>query len=210
MKKILCYGDSNTWGSDALGGPRFEWSTRWPGVLREELAPHAEVQEGAIPGRTIGFDHPDAGEVLNGLKVLPSFLLSHRPLDLVIIMLGTNDVNQMYSPTVELITDQLGKMIDMVKNDAFHGGEKAPLILIICPPPVVTPDAPITHDHHLATSQQLAKAYQTLCREKDTFFLDAGKIITTSKVDGIHYEKNDHLLLGKKVAEKVNEILTKS
>ena len=92
MKTILCFGDSLTWGYDPVGPGRHAHDVRWPSVLEAELGGKARVIAEGLNGRTTVFDDFAAGADRNGARVLPTLLTSHAPLDLVIIMLGTNDM----------------------------------------------------------------------------------------------------------------------
>ena len=96
QKTILCYGDSNTWGYDPVNACRYDRNIRWPGVLQKELGQAYYVKEEGLCGRTTVWDDPVEGHK-NGLKQLTPILHSHCPLDLVVIMLGTNDLKMRYS-----------------------------------------------------------------------------------------------------------------
>ncbi|HKQ31741.1 MAG TPA: GDSL-type esterase/lipase family protein, partial [Thermodesulfobacteriota bacterium] len=91
MKSVLCYGDSITWGFNPADGTRFAFDDRWPGILQSELGPGYRIIEESVPGRTTNWDSPYLPD-RNGRKSLPLALESHMPVDLVILMLGTNDL----------------------------------------------------------------------------------------------------------------------
>ena len=91
MKNILCYGDSNTWGFIPGSGKRYTEDIRWTGLLQRGLGHGYQVIEAGVNGRTTSFDDPFCN-YLNGWKSLPYSLLSAKPVDLLIISLGTNDL----------------------------------------------------------------------------------------------------------------------
>ena len=95
MKTILCYGDSNTYGYDPSNGFRYPKNVRWTGVLADLLGPEFTVIEEGCNGRTTVFDDPLEGWK-NGLDYLKPCLNSHKPIDLVILMLGSNDLKDIF------------------------------------------------------------------------------------------------------------------
>jgi lysophospholipase L1-like esterase len=97
IKTVLCYGDSNTWGSDPETGERFAPEVRWPGVLRQALGEGYWVVEEGLNGRTTVRDDPIEGAHKNGRTYLPACLEFHKPIDLVLIMLGTNDLKARFA-----------------------------------------------------------------------------------------------------------------
>ena len=118
MKRILVFGDSNSWGyTDEDNGQRYE--KRWPILLSQELIQkgfNTEIIEDCLPGRTTNIDDPQDGIHLNGAKVLKSSLLSHSPIDLVILMLGTNDLKFRFQRTAENIADGIKELIQNWDN----------------------------------------------------------------------------------------------
>jgi lysophospholipase L1-like esterase len=99
VKTILCYGDSNTWGCIPLTGPqpprRYGPARRWPGVLRRELGDGYWIVEEGLNGRTTVWDDP-LEPFRSGKELLVPCLMTHEPIDLVIVMLGTNDLRSRY------------------------------------------------------------------------------------------------------------------
>ncbi|MEZ4556101.1 MAG: GDSL-type esterase/lipase family protein [Caldilineaceae bacterium] len=135
MKTILCFGDSNTWGSDPAGGPRFDLHTRWPGVLRDQLGDGYWVIEEGQRGRTTVWDDPIEG-YKNGKDYLIPCLYSHQPLDLVIILLGTNDLKMRFSVPAFDIANSAGVLVDVVQKSDAGRDNAPPPVLLIAPPPV--------------------------------------------------------------------------
>ncbi len=136
MKTILCYGDSNTWGSDPETGDRFPEDTRWPGVVRRTLGDGYHVIEEGLPGRTTVREDPIEGEHKNGRAYLRPCLESHRPIDLVTLMLGTNDLKQRFGSSASDIAQGAASLAEMALRSGCGPGGGAPAVLLVAPPPV--------------------------------------------------------------------------
>lgn len=136
-KRILCYGDSNTWGwvPSSMGAKRYNKSNRWTGVLQNLLGDEYEVLEEGLGARTTMFDDPRPEfPQRNGLATLPIILESHLPLSYVVIMLGTTDTKDMLSLDVESIVQGMEKLIHVVKKSRNLDNCSKPRILIVVPP----------------------------------------------------------------------------
>jgi lysophospholipase L1-like esterase len=206
MKTILCYGDSNTWGYDPASGKRLDIGSRWPGVLRRELGGGYHVIEEGLPGRTTVWDDP-IEQHKNGRTYLLPCIYSHMA-DLVIILLGTNDLKHRFSLTAFDIAQGAKLLASLVMKSDSGPGWSRPQALLIAPPPVTR----LSYFEDMfrgarEKSQELAKQFAAAARECGCHFLDAGTLVTSSNLDGIHFEKSQHEILGTAVAEKVREIL---
>ena len=217
MKTILCFGDSNTWGwnaarIDANGNPaRFDFDTRWPGILQRELGPGFRVVEEALNGRTTAFDDP-LFPMRNGLAVLPMLLETHAPIDLLVIMLGGNDTKRMYNMSPGEIAFALDLLVGAA-SVRYAGGEP-PKVLIIAPPH--NPEGIATGkfgfvfgDEAASKSRALAREYEITARNRGCFFLDAHE--AGAAIDGedqVHMSESGHAALGKAVTRKVLDILS--
>ena len=213
-KRILCFGDSLTWGwvpqIDGAPTTRYPSDVRWTGQLQNSLGHGYVVIEEGLNGRTTSLDDPTDPR-LNGSDYLPSALASHLPLDLVIVMLGTNDTKAYFKRSAIEITAGMSKLIGQVLSSAGGAGTvyPAPELLIMAPPPL----APIPNPHfkslfdgaHEKTAQ-LGTLYGNLADFKNINFLDAGELLSTDGADGIHFSEANNLTLGKTVAEKVKSI----
>jgi lysophospholipase L1-like esterase len=135
-KTVLCYGDSNTWGYNPKTGQRYGRDERWPGVLRKELGQGYLVVEEGLNGRTTVWDDPIEGHK-NGKTYLIPCLETHKPIDLVIVMLGTNDLKMRFSVSAFDIANGAGVLVDIVQKSAAGPQDKAPEVLLLAPPPVV-------------------------------------------------------------------------
>jgi lysophospholipase L1-like esterase len=210
VRTILCYGDSNTWGCipEEGEGParRFGPDVRWPRVLRTELGEGYDVVEEGLNGRTTIWDDPDE-PYRNGKELLMPTLLSHKPLDLVIVMLGTNDLPR-EDVTAGDIAEGAGQLVDEIVHSECGREGSAPAVLLVCPPPVGR--VPDEFRGAAEKSRVLAGHYRAVAEQRSCAFLDAGAHIGSSDVDGIHLEAEAHRRLGQVVAERVRELLGRS
>ena len=208
-KNILCYGDSNTWGSNASGEARFDCAERWPGVLQNALGNGYRVIEEGLPGRTTVWDDPIEG-YKNGLTYLHPCLASHAPLDLVILMLGTNDLKARFSLTAYDIAQGAGVLVRVIQKSEAGVGGAAPLILLIAPSRIHPPDgsdAALMFSGGAQKSAALGEQFARMAAEYACGFLDAENLVSLDPVDGIHLTREDHHRLGETVAEKVRAML---
>ncbi len=208
MKTILCYGDSNTWGTDPVSDDRFDRDERWPGVLRLELGEDYLVIEEGLGGRTTVWSDPVEGYHKNGKDYLLPCLETHRPLDLVIIMLGTNDLKKRFSASAFDIANGVGVLVDIVHKSASGRNGGVPKVLVLTPPPLgkLTGFAEMFEGAE-PKSRKLSEHYRRIAQEKGCALLDTGQVIVSSDLDGIHFEKGEHQKLGRAVAARVREIL---
>ena len=208
MKTILCYGDSNTWGWNPVNQTRYAMNERWPGVMRAELGADYLVIEEGLNGRTTVWDDPIEG-YKNGSTYLVPCLETHRPLDLVIIMLGTNDLKKRFSVSAFDIANGAGVLVDIVQKSIAGPDGQAPAVLLICPPPVATlvDDFAEMFEGAEEKSRRLAKHYARVAQERGCAFFDAGTVIVSSAIDGIHLEPGEHQKLGKAVAAHVRALV---
>jgi lysophospholipase L1-like esterase len=210
MKTLLCFGDSNTWGSATFQdrGRRYPIGQRWPSILQERLGADWQVIPEGLSARTTVHPDPIEGPWLNGSAYLLPCLKSHRPLDLVVIMLGTNDLKQRFSVSAVDIAKGAGVLLDIVRTSQCGPQEGAPPALLICPPPILDrfgtrPEfAEIFAGGH-EKSLKLAEHYRAAAAERGAAFMNAGEVIRSSAFDGIHLDADQQLALGNAVADKV-------
>jgi lysophospholipase L1-like esterase len=206
MKTIVCFGDSNTWGADPLQGPRFNKLQRWPGILRNILGDQYWIIEEGLCGRTTISEDPVESYKCGKDYLIPC-LQSHTPVDLVIIMLGTNDLKKRFSLSVGEIAKGVGVLAELVQKINYPFGYTAPQILLIAPPPIL--EAGQFKEMFAGGAEkslQFGAYYAEVATNLGCHFLDAGKIVRSSPVDGIHFDAREHAKLGTAVAEKVMEI----
>ena len=215
MKTVLCYGDSNTWGHiPGSNGSRYDHKTRWPMAVKRLLNegcppddPAWWVVEEGQNGRTTTREDPLEGDK-NGFRQLVPILESHRPIRIVVIMLGTNDLKPRFNPSAADIALGAQRLVEAVKASGMGPGGSAPAILAICPPPVSeNPENPVFR--HIfaggeAISRELPYWFDRLVRQESGVpVIDAGKIIVSSRADGIHLDPEAHAKLAKAVAEAI-------
>ena len=210
MKTILCYGDSNTWGYDPRTAGRYDHKTRWPmamaRLLNKDTPPEDPawwVIEEGLNGRTSCREDPVEGDK-NGLRQLLPILESHKPLDVVAVMLGTNDLKPRFNPNPFDIAQGVQRVVSAIQESKFGPGDSAPKVIMICPPPTVKSRV-FTHifGDSIALSKKLEPFYRQLAGECGALYLYAGKHVKTSKADGIHFEREGHLALAEAMAEIV-------
>ena len=210
---LLCYGDSNTHGTVPMETledmNRFDPAERWPGVLAAALGAGWQVVEAGLPGRTTVHPDPVSGAHKNGLAVLPAVLESHRPIDLVVLMLGTNDLKWRFQvPPVE-IGESVSALVRTIHHSAAGPGGAAPAVLLVAPPAVFeTGCLAEIFAGAAAKSQALPAVYAGIARRHGIGFLDAATVIASSPRDGVHFEVADHLKLGRAIAAAVRDHLS--
>ena len=214
--RILCFGDSNTWGYAPVPAPpsvRHAEQDRWPQVMGAALGDVTVIEEG-LNGRTTDADDPLipqlAGAGVNGAAYLPAAMASHNPLDLVIIMLGTNDLKPHLNRLPPRIAMGAKRLLDIVRT--LDGGVGTaypnPKALLICPPPPGTL-SPYFADHYAGGAQKgraLPPLYAAVAERAGAAFLDAGTVITTDGDDGVHFSAAMQRRLGLAVADKVRAL----
>ena len=203
MAVVMCFGDSNTHGTPPITElgryERFGGGQRWPSLLTG----HEVIEEG-LPGRTAMYDDPVMGAHMNGQAGLKIALESHGPIDVLVLMLGTNDVKARFTSTPEQVVGGIASLLDIAQHRLMqerHGGFQT---LLICPPPVVEV-GPIRHEFWggAARSSALAPMYQALATARGIGFLDAGAVIAVSPIDGVHFGIEEHAKLATAVQEKL-------
>lgn len=195
MHRILCFGDSNTYGYPPGGGPRMDAQTRWPCLLGAKL--HCQVLEEGVCGR-VAFYH-DAGPQEQTLRALKRALVRHAPIDGIVLMLGTNDCRSACAPDAQAIACRIGHFVQC----AHQHSPKAKVLLIAPPPVLPCEDAVIgpTTQRAAALSRALPSQLFLLAQREGCLFLDAGRFIAVSPVDGVHLDSASHAALAEAVAQ---------
>ena len=210
MRSVLCYGDSNTYGQTDADTPdaRFGPSERWPGVMRDRLGNDWLVIEEGLSGRTTVEDDPIEGAERNGRRYLRPCVLSHKPLDLVILMLGTNDLKRRFNKSPAEIGWGVRALIwDIRDLPAGHDG-RMPEVLLVAPPPIQAElgDWADVFEGGYEKSLALADVFERVAEAEEVHFFDAGTVVDTGGGDGFHLDRAAHRRLGMAISQEVESI----
>jgi hypothetical protein len=216
LKNFLIFGDSNSWGfTDEDEGQRYD--KRWPIVFINHLNKigiSCNLIEDSLPGRTTNIDDGKDGIHLNGSSVFKSSLLANSPIDMVLIMLGTNDLKKRFNREPEGVANGIEDLITIAQS-TFSGvgswhDQNLPKVIILCPPSL----------GHLAInsrwsnydewkgafekSQSLYNSYEKVCSKKKVQLIDSNFLIKSSDQDPIHWSKSSHQIFGKEIAKIIS------
>nr|WP_084554829.1 GDSL-type esterase/lipase family protein [Eubacterium xylanophilum] len=201
MKRILCFGDSNTDGYSPDGG-RYDDDVRWPGVLGALLGERFEVVVDAKNGRTIAFDDPYAEENCNGMNDIVESIKANEPLDMIIIMLGTNDLKMHFNATPSIVAEKLKEMCDVVKENS-----DAKILLMS---PALLGDQIEYSKYHLEFGREqvdysfdMGPQIQKVAKEVGADYLDVSLVAEFSSSDCLHFTSEAHQSVGKAVNDVV-------
>ena len=207
MPVIVVFGDSNSWGCEPFTGKRFPPGVRWPTVMQRELGPEYQLIEEALNGRTTVWDDPIEPHRC-GIAYLTPCLLSHAPLDLVVIALGCNDLKKRFSLSPSDIAQGAERLVIEAKSLAVGPEGRAPKVLLIAPPPLAKLTAFVEMFEGATEKAALLGArYAVVAERQGVPLVESGKHIKCSDRDGIHFEADQHAILGRVVAEAVKEAL---
>lgn len=210
MKKtILCYGDSNTWGYTPVTGKRYDENTRWTGKLQKALEEDYRVAECGMNARTTSFDDPFR-DYLNGRKGLVYALMENKPVDILIISLGTNDLkfgNALFS---SFGLDALLNEAEFA-NERFAGSSKiyspGHRIIVVSPillhPSLDKPGVDRTVAGKYKESLRFAELFQPIAEKHGAEFIDAAKIASPSEEDGVHMTAEGHRQLFEAIYKQI-------
>ena len=209
-RRILCFGDSNTYGTNPVG-PRYGEDARWPTLLQTLLGEGFRVLEEGFGGRTIAFDDPVEGGYKSGMQYLPPCLMSHDPLDLVIVMLGTNDTKQRFAMSAPAIAQALAHLVRLCRLYAADARGEPARVLIISPSPVrrevlKTRMAGTFDTHSVEVSEHLAEEYLRIAKLMRCEYVNAADFCRASEEDGVHLTAEGHRALARGIAGKIWEI----
>jgi lysophospholipase L1-like esterase len=207
MKTVLCYGDSNTWGYDPATRGRYPPHVRWTGVLVTRLGAEYRVVEEGLNGRTTRWDDPiEPGR--NGLVSLRPCIESHRPLDLIIIMLGTNDLKRRFGLSASDIAQSAAALADVAWRFAHGPDGSLAEVLLVAPPAVSTlTEFDQMFEGAREKSRQFSHYYRLAAAWHHLSFFDAGAVIVSSEKDGIHFDAEEHGKLGEALADEVRRLV---
>jgi len=201
MKKILCFGDSNTFGFIPGSGARYDANSRWTGVLATLAKGKFEIIEAGCNNRTCFSDNPE-GEIFTGYKILPSLLSAD--LDCVVLALGINDLQFFFNPTLEEVQKGMENLIDIARK----GAPKAKILVVA--PSKILPELLSGYfvcqfdEVSIEKSSHIAEIYAKSARDKGCDFIDLEAVAKPSSKDGLHYDKNGHHKVAQAMYEKLS------
>lgn len=205
QKRILCFGDGNTHGTRAAQTPdtvmRYRSSVRWAGHLAESLGPDFRIIEEGQPGRTTVHDDPVDGAHKNGLRVLPALLETHRPVDAVILMVGTDDLKARFAFSADQVAQSVGMLANAVAASRAGPEGSAPRVVIAAPVPIEERGwLGEVYAGGAAKSRLLAARLAEVAARLGCGFLDAGAHGEVDPLDGVHLSPRGHANVAQAVA----------
>jgi lysophospholipase L1-like esterase len=211
MRQILVYGDSLTWGIIPDTRRRLGFAERWPGVLEASLVSagrRVRVIEDCLNGRRTAWDDPfKPGR--NGLAGLEQRIEINSPLDVVIVMLGTNDFQSTHDLTAWHSAQGLAAIVRAIRRAPIEPGMPVPEVLLIAPPALQKPQGAIAPKFAGGERRAAgaAREYERMAADERCHFFDAGTVTTTSEIDGVHLDLAQHATLGRAIAARVETLL---
>lgn len=202
MKKIICYGDSNTFGYNPKDNSRFDENTRWPAVLQKNLGPEYEVLNEGACNRT-GFVTNSDGDLFSAQKHFPQMLSKFDHIDILILAIGTNDLQFQYDISFETVEKGLENLIKLAK-------EKTENIIII--PPVVLSEKILEgffrcqfDEKSVTKSQKIGEIFKQIADTNHCKYFDINEFATPSDTDGLHYDETSHKLIAHNLTNLINK-----
>ena len=207
MKTILCYGDSNTYGYNPSNGLRYPRDVRWTGRLTQILGEEYVVIEEGCNGRTTVYDLPYE-EWKKGITYLRPCLNSHKPIDIVVLMLGSNDLKEGFHAAPKEIADGAGQLVDVICEFTKQKQGFVPKIILVSPMEVGEgiDDSPFNYEfthNAVAKSKEFHKFYKKVAEEKGCVFFNAAEYVRPSKEDSLHMTEEGHRIFAEKMAETI-------
>lgn len=211
MKTILCYGDSNTYGYNPANGLRYPSDVRWTGRLQNLLGDTCRVIEEGCNGRTTVFDDPLEGWK-NGLGYLKPCLNSHKPVDVVILMLGSNDLKEIFHASAQEIASGAGELVSVILSFTKEKQGYVPKIILVSPPEIGeeicnSPFGCSFSQSAVHRSREFHEAYCKVAEQKNCIFFDAAKFAKPSALDSLHLMPEAHRALAEGLCGVVSEVL---
>jgi lysophospholipase L1-like esterase len=203
MKTILAFGDSLTFGAPPDDMPRHARNDRWPMALQIGLGHEYEVIPEGLNGRTTVFGDPITSFLRAGSDALPTLLHTHQPLDLVIVMLGVNDI-MVAERSARAATRGMARLVEIIRTHPYLDPSWTPEILLVAPPPPITDAAGEITERDLTETRQLGPRYEALAGALGTGFFDGGTVTTGALPDGVHLSAEGSSALGTALVDVVH------
>lgn len=215
VKTIVCYGDSNTHGYDPVDEGRYPYEVRWPGRLQLLLGRDAYyvVEEGLNSRSTVQSD-ACYDDDKSGVALLPTSIKTHMPVDLLILMLGTNDLKLRFHMEPADIARGAALLVQTAKQVSIaKSKDGTPCEILLVAPPHITEHLRNGRcfdefgDRAIGLSRELSDRYAAVAQNSGVHFLDAAKLVTPSELDGLHLTPDGHAVLAQAMAEACRAIL---
>ena len=211
MKNILCFGDSNTWGYDPSTQRRFSKDIRWTGVLQQLLGSKYNIIEEGLNGRTtnvnekqdhgLGYFRP----FRSAMDLLSVLIETNSPLDLIIVMLGTNDLKTNFNQSSEMIAKNMRLVCESIINNDYFQSKS----IILVSPTHINEESPNLLDSFIGTtqaSQSFSNSYRKISDDLNLYFVDASESVKTNKIDGLHWDSKQHSDFANSLFNKIKKI----
>lgn len=210
MKTILCYGDSNTYGYIPRRGMRYPRDVRWPGRLQNLLGEEYTIIEEGCSGRTTVYDDPLEGWK-NGLDYLKPCIHSHKPIDIVILALGSNDLKETFHATPAEIAKGAETLVDVIQTFTMEKQEYVPKIILVAPTEIGEGIADSFFygafmENAIVRSKELPKYYREVAEKKGCIFFNAAKYVKPSEADSLHFTPEGHEIMAKELYRVICEM----
>ena len=208
MKSILCFGDSNTYGESPEGFGRYERHERWTGILQKALGDDYLVIEEGLNGRTSVWDDPVEGDK-SGKRHLPMCLETHAPLDLVVLMLGSNDFKRRFSVTPRDIAWSIETLVTIIQKADNGRRAEPPQILVVAP--ILLREETFLGEifgDRRADSMRLGALIEDVAKRKGCAFMNAADYAEPSALDGLHMDRENHKKFAAALEAKIREIFS--
>lgn len=210
MKTVLCYGDSNTYGFNPSNGFRYPENVRWTGRLGFALGDGYKIIEEGCNGRTTVFDDPLEGWK-NGLGYLRPCLNSHKPVDIVILMLGSNDLKETFHASAQQIAEGAATLVEVIQDFTAEKQGFVPYIILVSPPEIGegicrSPFYGSFSEEAVGRSREFPQWYRMVAQRHRCIFFDAAKHIQPSQEDSLHLPPEGHAKLAEELAKVVREL----
>ncbi len=204
MKKILCFGDSNTFGFIPENGERYKKDERWSGVISNLLDSDYAVTEAGCNNRTAFCINP-AGALFTGTKAIVPYLEYHKDWDLIILALGANDLQFAYNVSINEFYEGMKSFIKLVQS---HTKSQ---ILLVCPSAIRKNVlnsffVQMFNETSVEKSLNLPDIYEKISKETKIHYIDLNEFVQTSDCDGLHYTLEAHSKIAYSLSEKIKQI----
>ncbi len=211
MKTVLCYGDSNTYGYNPVNGLRYPDDIRWTGRLQKMLGPEYKVIEEGCNGRTTVLDDPEE-PWKNGMSYLRACLNTHKPVDIVILMLGSNDLKKVFHASAEQIAGNAGQLTDVIIDFTSRKQSFRPEIILVSPTRIgetisSSPFSMSFDDDSIKASISLSGYYRQIAEDRGCHFVNAAELVEPSPVDALHWTEDGHKVFAERIGRMITEEL---